>query len=770
MPPRPHGPRGPKRPKRGSVMDGIYTFIYGVHKRRFNKPFPRGKYEGYSGALAEIGTQPLVFPLNQSFKTIDDAINNSVATKIPYSKGKSQKIGIATPRNFFMLNRLMMPRPVDSWMRIGGNLHYDSDGALVGLYARREGADGDDANELGHLYRDIYRYDVRMAYRMLRFNYSVKKADDVFNASEDADEMEYYERGNQFRSRATTVFARTLVRNIPSISGRATEEGIKDFLDSMQTVENKHERITRTYRYFCDTCGFTEETSHALAQNLWGYQGRGSTLDSNGNYDLGCYRADGEILRQEERRKQHEIDLQKDAVRDAILKQREVDHIKTMIANGDPMAAVFSQSQTYGLRITSDEYEDLKDQANNHELVETINNAVRGNATARSTILSDPNAFAARFVLDAGTRVTGDEIRNLINTTGVTTADVNTFITSKNIRHATADDTLEDLLNRHNIFHIEANQGNSIIANLDSEANSDIVGRCDRDIALNLINMSIAIQQMSHAGSRMNADSLNTSINCVNSYITNNTSRGMGYRRERALLTFRYLTTAGFFSTPDFLWGKWENFGKLDGSLVESLDFCQIVQDATVEGDKTAKYVKPANSIIGHLIGGMYYYHPVNLIKGLFDGSVFYSLSHGQRNAFYVLGKANIQSAFSGYSKIREKIISGITSTIAPPLRLISKGFRSFVGKLIGTVGFAGVIASFVIDRFQDKIDTLIGKIVGAIFYGILCILALFLCVGGGSSFKQVTMLLEKDNDKNVVVEEDNNTFDEADLGIDLIN
>ncbi|MBP5204170.1 hypothetical protein J6Z48_00820 [bacterium] len=770
MPPRPGGPRGPRRPKRGSIMDGIYTFIYGVHRRGRNKPFPRGKYEGYSGALAEIGTQPMVFPINQSMKVIDDSINGAVASKVPYSKNKSMKIGVASPRNIFMLNRAMMPRPTDAWIRIGGNLHYDSDGALIGLYAKRNGADSDVANDLGHLYRDIYNYDVRIASKQYMFNYSVRKADNVFQLSEDADEMEYYEKGNQFRSRATTIFAKTLVKNIPSMSGRATEKGIKEFLDNMQTVENKHERITRTYRYFCDTCGLTEETSNALAQNLWGYQGRNSILDGD-KYDLGCYRYSEELLREEERKKQEEINRKKDVITEAMRRQQEADHLKEMFERSDSTTDILNQSDTYGFGITRGEFEDMEKKAVNQGLVDMMKSAANGDVTSRDSILNDPHAFANLFVLEPGETLEESDIINFFSNPSVTENDVDTFISGKNINHANYEDSLNDALDRHNIYHLDEATGNALLNSLDGEASAKIVGRTDRDIALNLINMSIAVQQMSHAGSRITDDTLHTAIDGVNSYVTNNTSKGRGLRRERALLAFRYLTTANILSSPDFLWGKWENFGKLDESLQGGINFCKVVEDANVQGDKSAKYVKPANSIIGHLIGGLYYWHPANMVKGLWNGSLFYSLAHGKKSSpFYVLGKANINNVFSGYSKFRGNVVSGITSMVAPPLRFLSKSIKSLVGKIIGTTGFAGIIASLIIDKFQNEIDALIGKIVGLVFYGLLCIIVLIFAAGSRLISNQVTMYLDKEYNKNVVLEEDNKTFDETDLGIDLIN
>lgn len=212
---------GPKKTNNQNIYDGVFDFIWGAQKSGKNKPFPKhgDGFSGYTSSLIEIGTQPLVFPLEQVFGVIDEAIDGTMTAKL----GDTKKYGLSdTGKITLSPNKLLKPskqgsiRPRDKWAGIGGGLHYNADAALLSLYAKSNGASAQTAYKSGQLFGDIMKEQIIEAeYGKFEYSKSNPNYNSIANAiftNKTFEEIESYNRDSRFMKEGINLVVDSIMK------------------------------------------------------------------------------------------------------------------------------------------------------------------------------------------------------------------------------------------------------------------------------------------------------------------------------------------------------------------------------------------------------------------------------------------------------------------------------------------------------------------------------------------------------------------------------
>lgn len=265
----------PKQNQTTNAYDQVFDFIFGVQKKKSNKPFPkpRPSEDGeYLSALIEIGTQPAIYPLEASL----DSINRFIAKETELDFGGGVKAGLNSGAfsniGSYASKEISKERAKSDFARVGGNLHHGIDGALVSLFAKGSGIESRTAANMGMIFSDVQKLK------------EIKKTRQgaIFGID---DEEQLKEAENRVQRNATSLLAESLVKQDPGLSKGMILETIR----SGQKIENREERFRQTVERL-KYGGLPDVKERAkVAEKIWG----------KGN-DLGIYRNEkdgiGEIL------------------------------------------------------------------------------------------------------------------------------------------------------------------------------------------------------------------------------------------------------------------------------------------------------------------------------------------------------------------------------------------------------------------------------------------------------------------------------------------
>ena len=283
---------GPKKTNDQDIYDGVFDFIWGAQKSGKNKPFPKhgDGFSGYTSSLIEIGTQPLVFPLEQVFGVIDGAIDGAMTAKL----GDTKKYGLSdTGKITLSPNKLLKPskqgniRPRDKWAGIGGGLHYNADAALLSLYAKSNGASAQTAYKSGQLFGDIMKEQIIEAeYGKFEYSKSNPNYNSIANAiftNKTFEEIESYKRDSRFMKEGIDLLAGSIVKTDKTLAKR----DIYHIVESLQKEPDKEKRIKATQN-FLKNKGISEERILVISNTIWG---------GNDPSNFGVYRVDRDDIK-----------------------------------------------------------------------------------------------------------------------------------------------------------------------------------------------------------------------------------------------------------------------------------------------------------------------------------------------------------------------------------------------------------------------------------------------------------------------------------------
>ncbi len=199
--------------------------------------------------------------------------------------------------------------------------------------------------------------------------------------------------------------------------------------------------------------------------------------------------------------------------------------------------------------------------------------------------------------------------------------------------------------------------------------------------------------------------------------------RSFGGIVEGGMLLSRWVKNGGQGDT--LREGNWEDFG------VKDLNFTQIVREQKVKdenGKVIGSYYTGANSVIGKLLGSAYYFHPNNLIRGLFlDGSLLLKLASkynnnviNKRSLAYFLYRARIGKIFSVLAKPFKFITSSIVKLLNPMVEGIKRFAKNFLTKMLGTLGPMGWLVNLLIDILGDKLAEYVAQFAQAVAFALI--------------------------------------------------
>ncbi len=245
--------------------DQVFDFIFNVQKKKVNKPFPKPRPDEdgeYLSALVEIGTQPAIYPLEGSLDLINNYISKETAIDFGGGVRAGLGSGVFSDPTAYAKKEVSKARAEENFARVGGYLHHGIDGALVSLFAKRNGVSSKSAVNMGILFSDVEKLK------------EVKKTKQwaVFGIDDEEDLEKAEER---VQNDAIRIFVDSLVRNDPRLS----KDMLLDTIRSGQKIESREERFRNTVERlkYGGLSDVKERTK--VAEKIWG---KGS--------DLGVYR------------------------------------------------------------------------------------------------------------------------------------------------------------------------------------------------------------------------------------------------------------------------------------------------------------------------------------------------------------------------------------------------------------------------------------------------------------------------------------------------
>ena len=130
---------------------------------------------------------------------------------------------------------------------------------------------------------------------------------------------------------------------------------------------------------------------------------------------------------------------------------------------------------------------------------------------------------------------------------------------------------------------------------------------------------------------------------------------------------------------------------------------------------------------MGRLLGDSYYFHPNNLIKGLFfDGDLWLKWASNAK------GELNTKSfAYFMYSMRLNEMLGKLTSPfkfvssgalkVLNPMAVAVKTFiKNILTKVIGATGLAGLVVNLLMNIVSEKVAYVLNQIMIAIILGML--------------------------------------------------
>ena len=245
----------------------------------------------------------------------------------------------------------------------------------------------------------------------------------------------------------------------------------------------------------------------------------------------------------------------------------------------------------------------------------------------------------------------------------------------------------------------------------------------------------------------------------------NNNRKNYQVRFQRALLLKRFLDSSKSFNAV-FLSGQWDKFetqGLGFTQVVKRIDVFDKDDDGKILKDKDGNpiligsYFNQGDSVMGKLLGKLYYFHPKNLANGMFNtGELWLKLACGEDGklnkkslgyALYNMTPGRIfKKALQNITKPLNNISEGIRTKILNPIfNKLLRGAKKFLRKILGATGIGGQIANAILNILGDKFEAFIIQTVQVFFMAIAGILvALFFSIGSIGNNEEENALLNQ--------------------------
>lgn len=277
-----------------------------------------------------------------------------------------------------------------------------------------------------------------------------------------------------------------------------------------------------------------------------------------------------------------------------------------------------------------------------------------------------------------------------------------------------------------------------------------------QDIAKTAVMTSLVLSVEENAGRQGDYAALASArkrISDVLSYQSGEKSLGSSVARAR--LTYSWLKDTGKLAEV-LREGNWEKFG------MEDLNFTPIMEKVNVTdkttGNVIGSYYIPAKTVMGKLIGSAYYFHPNNLIRGLFlDGSLLLKWANkggelNKKSFAYLLYRARPGALLSGLTKPFRFLANGVGKMLNPLVEGIKKFAKTLLKNIIGATGLAGWLVNRLMDLLGDRLQIIVAQIVQVVLLGAVALLFVLLeSTGMLYSDKKVEGILSSPENEEII-------------------
>lgn len=786
---------GPKKTNNQNIYDGVFDFIWGAQKSGKNKPFPKhGEgFSGYTSSLIEIGTQPLIFPLEQTFGVVDGAIEAMTTVNLgnvkKYGLGDSGKFNL-NPKKLLNPSKLGTLRPRDKWAGVGGGLHYNADAALLSLYAKHNGASAQTAYKSGQLFGDIIKNLIKEA-ELGKFEYS--KNNPNYNSLKNAiftnktfEEIDSYNTDSRFMNEGINLVVDSIIKTERTKRKNLGQHNIQQQKQPINDILQGHskEEILQAL----DTAARQKDISQRLQNQLANIERR--NLGGQIEEELPNTLTKKDLLRiinelQREPDKAKRLLETEEFLKSKGVTQERSKTISSMIWGGnDPtnfgvyridrndvrgmIANKLTDYKIDPVMIREIEEQISRGGLKSDKMIEEIiERKIGQNIEAKNRIANIIKDRRRKNITNSeGRDINQEELISAIKNAGLDLSDTEIHDMLSAAERFNKDEDIDALvqsnfINKGLVLDLQkAKQDAYILTHL--KLNDG------KNIALNSILISNANEYFHKQGIlNPTEEQILQRIKETRFMVNPQNRNSFGSRIERSLLKYRWLTESGTWG-PTLLSGKWEDFAK-------DSNFAKLVEEIDVkgaDGKSVGKYFKPANTVAGRLFGNAYYLHPVNFLKGAFvDGSFWLKLScdaNGKldtKKFTYLLSQMNLRNLTSPFRNMFQSITNKIYGMVSPMFVGMKRIVGTLLKRILGATGVGGWIASKLIEMFSDKIAAAVNQIVMVIFYGVIAILVMFVVsFSGDTSNKEIESYLnnqEKIEQTNISKE---STFTDRDF------
>lgn len=700
-----------------TIHDQIFDFLFDLQKtKKYSNIKPDPNVGELGNSLLEMGTQPALYPIGTTLEEIKRLMEESTAIQMgnekkfatsPFTPPSELSKRIKKEREKRNGNRFLT-----QWSSIGGNLDAKADAALLSMFAKRFNLSGEESIELGNFYKNIKKEESRMVVdkAMWGKQFMPTKEDkdfpdlDIEFLGEDY-KKERFKKKEEIINKGQDILLSGVLKDI----------------DGKQKFEKTREE--EIYK-----------ATHGKYRGTWRDKDMKFTRRDTPEARLHYREAQIEKARKE---------------MDKELSER----------NKTPL--------------TQDEIELKREE----EIYKVTHGKDRGTWRDDKWRFASRNMPGARLnytptqIEEAREEMDQDfEFRKRILDTEVKREDIFNILTDINIP---TEDEREQKLQAYFEDRGFDEKYSKLYTNYLFKQNSKIWNTQDPTFlhdSQETIYKALAFRIVSERLRDENIiiDDVEGEVARVESQLRSfmNTNRkNYQVRFQRALLLKRFLDSSISFNAV-FLSGQWDKFE------TQGLGFTQVVKKIDVyETDDSGKVIKDRNgnpiligsyfnqgdSVMGKLLGKLYYFHPKNLANGMFNtGDLWLKLACGEDGklnkkslgyALYNMTPGRIfKKALQNITKPLNNISEGIRTKILNPIfNKLLRGAKKFLKKILGATGIGGMIAERILNLLGDRFEALIIQVVQVFFLAIAGILvAIFFSIGSIGNNEEETTLLNQ--------------------------
>ena len=699
-----------------TIHDQIFDFLFDLQKtKKYSNIKPDPNVGELGNSLLEIGTQPALYPIGTTLEEIKRLMEESTAIQMgnekkfatsPFTPPSELSKRIKKEREKRNGNRFLT-----QWTSIGGNLDAKADAALLSMFAKKFNLSGEESIELGNFYKNIKKEESKMVVDKAVWGkqFMPTKEDkdfpdlDIEFLGEDY-KKERFKKKEEIINKGQDILLSSILKDV---------DGKQKF------TKTREEEIYKA--------------THGKDRGTWRDKGMKFTRRDTPEARLHYREAQIEKARKEMEKEFSERN--KTPLTETEIDQKREEEIDRVTQGADK--AVWRDDQW---RFASRNMPGA-----------TLDYTATQIEEARQEMEQDLE-FRKR-ILD--TEVKREDIFNILTDINIPTEDER----EQKLRAYFEDRGLDEKYSK--LYTSILKQNSRIWDTQDPTFLHDSQETIYKALAFRIVSERLREENIE-------IDDVEGEVARVESQLRsfmNNNRKNYQVRFQRALLLKRFLDSSKSFNAV-FLSGQWDKFetqGLGFTQVVKRIDVFDKDDDGKILKDKDGNpiligsYFNQGDSVMGKLLGKLYYFHPKNLANGMFNtGELWLKLACGEDGklnkkslgyALYNMTPGRIfKKALQNITKPLNNISEGIRTKILNPIfNKLLRGAKKFLRKILGATGIGGQIANTILNVLGDKFEAFIIQTVQVFFMAIAGILvALFFSIGSIGNNEEENALLNQ--------------------------